>query len=227
MFVLALVIALLNGVTFIVLLSVFLTMNINGRAFMAQIMKLAMANSIDKAIKLCNAAPKAVLAQVSKHMLIRANRPYSIELEYVEGARILTDFRQRIDHYFLYPQMAILGFGVASIFYGPGNTGVETPLYVAAGIFLLNASLWRALSHSFRNQLCELHHLRTLLFGRQDYAPPQYKPTKMSKEEILAWRESMRSFEEDLAERRKQGEDFNANEEYAKKAAPNGVLPPL
>jgi len=52
----------------------FFKYNINAGAFMAQIQKLVMANSIDKAIKLCNAAPTAALARVIKAGLTRANK---------------------------------------------------------------------------------------------------------------------------------------------------------
>ena len=52
----------------------FFKYNINAAAFMAQIQKLVMANSIDKAIKLCNAAPSAALARVIKAGLTRANK---------------------------------------------------------------------------------------------------------------------------------------------------------
>ena len=48
--------------------------NLNGAAFMAQIQKLVMANNIDRAIKLCNAAPNAVLPRVIKSGLARANK---------------------------------------------------------------------------------------------------------------------------------------------------------
>lgn len=48
--------------------------NINAAAFMAQIQKLVMANNIDRAIKLCNAAPSAALAKVIKAGLTRANK---------------------------------------------------------------------------------------------------------------------------------------------------------
>ena len=43
-------------------------------AFMAQIQKLVMANNIDRAIKLCNAAPSAALPRVIKAGLTRANK---------------------------------------------------------------------------------------------------------------------------------------------------------
>lgn len=52
----------------------FFRYNINGAAFMAQIQKLVMANNIDRAIKLCNAAPSAALPKVVKAGLTRANK---------------------------------------------------------------------------------------------------------------------------------------------------------
>jgi biopolymer transport protein ExbB/TolQ len=52
----------------------FFRYNINASAFMAQITKLVMANNIDRAIKLCNAAPTAALPRVIKAGLTRANK---------------------------------------------------------------------------------------------------------------------------------------------------------
>jgi len=52
----------------------FFKFNINGSAFMQQIIKLVMANNIDRAIKLCNAAPSAALPRVIKAGLIKANK---------------------------------------------------------------------------------------------------------------------------------------------------------
>ena len=48
--------------------------NINASQFWAQIQKLVMANNIDRAIKLCNAAPNAALPRVLKAGLMRANK---------------------------------------------------------------------------------------------------------------------------------------------------------
>ena len=53
---------------------VFFRYNINGAAFFAQIQKLVMANNIDRAIKLCNAAPHAALPRIIKAGLTRANK---------------------------------------------------------------------------------------------------------------------------------------------------------
>ena len=48
--------------------------NINATQFWAQIQKLVMANNIDRAIKLCNAAPSAALPRVLKAGLMKANK---------------------------------------------------------------------------------------------------------------------------------------------------------
>jgi biopolymer transport protein ExbB len=53
---------------------IFFIFNVNAEAFMAQVQKLIMANDIDRAIKLCNAAPSAALPKVVKAGLTRANR---------------------------------------------------------------------------------------------------------------------------------------------------------
>ena len=52
----------------------FFKYNINASQFMAQVQKLVMANNIDRAIKLCNAAPAAALPKVIKAGLTRANK---------------------------------------------------------------------------------------------------------------------------------------------------------
>lgn len=55
----------------------FFRFNINGPQFFNQVQKLVMANNIDRAIKLCNAADKAALARVLKAGLTRANKSES------------------------------------------------------------------------------------------------------------------------------------------------------
>jgi biopolymer transport protein ExbB/TolQ len=52
----------------------FFKYNINASQFMAQVQKLVMANNVDRAIKLCNAAPSAALPKVIKAGLTRANK---------------------------------------------------------------------------------------------------------------------------------------------------------
>jgi biopolymer transport protein ExbB len=49
-------------------------LNVNAGPFMEQIQKLVMTNNVDRAIKLCGAAPKAALSRVVLAGLSRANR---------------------------------------------------------------------------------------------------------------------------------------------------------
>jgi biopolymer transport protein ExbB/TolQ len=62
------------GVTVERFIFLFFRLNINGGQFFNQIQKLVMANNIDRAIKLCNAADKSALARVIKAGLTRANK---------------------------------------------------------------------------------------------------------------------------------------------------------
>jgi biopolymer transport protein ExbB len=55
-------------------IAVFFKYNLNGPRFMSQVEKLVVSDNIDKAVKLCNAAPKAALARVLRAGLTRANR---------------------------------------------------------------------------------------------------------------------------------------------------------
>jgi len=51
----------------------FFKYNINANAFMAQIQKLVLANSIDRAVQKCSAEPNALLPRVLKAGLLKAN----------------------------------------------------------------------------------------------------------------------------------------------------------
>lgn len=62
------------GITIERFIFLFFKYNINANAFMAQVQKLVMAGNIDRAIKLCNAAPNAALPKVVKAGLTRANK---------------------------------------------------------------------------------------------------------------------------------------------------------
>jgi biopolymer transport protein ExbB/TolQ len=55
-------------------ISVVFRLSLNANAFMAQVQKLILSNNIDRAIKMCNAAPHAALARVIRAGLTRSNR---------------------------------------------------------------------------------------------------------------------------------------------------------
>ncbi len=74
--------------------------NINGEAFMEQVQKLVMQNQVDRAIKLCNAAPTAALPRVIRAGLTRANKS-EIEIQSaVEEAilDVLPGLKKRTDN---------------------------------------------------------------------------------------------------------------------------------
>ncbi|RAL24997.1 MotA/TolQ/ExbB proton channel family protein [Lujinxingia litoralis] len=62
------------GVTLERFFFLFFKFNMNAQAFMAQIQKLVMADNVDRAIKLCNAASSRALPHVIKAGLTRANK---------------------------------------------------------------------------------------------------------------------------------------------------------
>lgn len=49
-------------------------LNLNAAPFMEQVLKLVLSGNVDRAVKLCGAAPNAALARVIRAGLIRANR---------------------------------------------------------------------------------------------------------------------------------------------------------
>jgi hypothetical protein len=49
-------------------------LNLNAGPFMEQIQKLVLSNNVDRAVKLCGAAPEAALSRVIRAGLTRANR---------------------------------------------------------------------------------------------------------------------------------------------------------
>jgi len=53
---------------------IMLRLNLDSKAFMSQIQKLILSNNIDRAVKLCAAAPHAALSRVIKAGLLRSNR---------------------------------------------------------------------------------------------------------------------------------------------------------
>ena len=62
--------------------------NINGATFMDQVTKLVMAGNIDRAIKLCNAAPTQALPRIIKAGLTRANKGEAAVGQAIEEATL-------------------------------------------------------------------------------------------------------------------------------------------
>lgn len=96
----------------------FFTYNLNAGPFMEQINKLVLTGNIDRAVKLCSAAPKAALARVIRAGLTRANRgevevAKAIEEELLEVTPLIT---KRVSSLFSMANIATLLGLVGTIF---------------------------------------------------------------------------------------------------------------
>jgi len=106
---------------------------INGEAFMAQVQKLVMQNNIDRAIKLCNAAPEKVLAKVVKAGLQRAQKSEIEITNAVEEAtlEVLPKINKRLPNLPILANVAtlmgLLGtiIGMISAFHGLQEVSAE------------------------------------------------------------------------------------------------------
>ncbi len=92
--------------------------NINGEAFMEQVQKLVMQNQIDRAIKLCNAAPAAALPRVIRAGLTRANKSEMEIQSAVEEAilDVLPGLKKRTDNLQHIANIAVLVGLVGTVF---------------------------------------------------------------------------------------------------------------
>ncbi len=111
----------------------FVRFNINAKTFMAQIYKQVTAGNIDRAIKLCNAAGKAMLPRVIKAGLMKANRSDLEISNAIEEAilEVLPELQKRTDSLTILGQVAtylgLLGtiFGMIAAFKAVGQAKAE------------------------------------------------------------------------------------------------------
>lgn len=212
-------------------------LRINLKAFYGQIQKLVMDNNIDRAIKLCNAEPDAVGPKEMKHLLVRANRVYGLELGYQEAMAMAGGirFEEELEKPKTWKWTLATGFNLLSyLIYFAMMLMVEEPtlvMKIALGVHIL-FQLLTIMSVAGYQRYTEqvrlyLTQLRTLLYGQQGFHPPQMRPIRMTVDEIVQWRASMNGFEDEVRKARSQGDDTPAEELYEKKTGPSGVLPPL
>lgn len=203
---------------------------INANAFMAQIQKLIMANNIDRAIKLCNAEPTALLPRAIKSLLVLANRPYSLFLAHEEAMAHLRAetamYRQFGGYTFFF---AILVTAFLSIGLGQGLEGGD--LQAVQGCMIAAAA---AALLAWYNQVRLIQHTAVIeemalltrghLYNRSGYKPPMVDPVEMTDEEIEEWRQSMDIIEEESVV---LGPDTAADLHDSQVDKRTGVLPPL
>jgi len=207
---------------------------INIDALMAQIHKPVMANNVDRAVKLTNAAPGTWMAKATKMLLVKANRVHELELTFQEAWLFLDGdvktrgwgaFVMMLAHAALY---GALGFALM--------VGEDFSLTIAIlmGVSILLSWFAQALIHSqySHKRKCRqaLVRLRNLLFGRSEYVPPQFQPrdpADVGSEELARWREAMDAFNKGVRNRTSETAKMKVTEMYDEAADDRGVLPPL
>jgi len=211
---------------------------INLEGFQSQVMKLVMANSIDRAIKLCNVVPEAVYPQAVKTLLVRANRPHELQLYFEMAA-----FRLRTQ----YQKWTTVGAWDRVIFLVTtgllfGAVLVMTPVkdqtlmaWLLVSIFLIQMvgqGLAMTLGSHGQEAEIKLMEMRNILYREAKVLPATYRPRShkdLTAEELSAWQESMDKFNTKYTSNRetfvKQG---SIQEEYDAAADDQGrLLPPL
>jgi len=201
----------------------------NGNAFHAQIHKLIMANNIDRAIRLCSADPRMVLAGLTKSLLVMANRAESLEL-YYQAAIVKTRglaARQRKSTLLLLILFAAL-FAV-SVVPRPGPDSLEPGWgYLFAVLFMAGA---RCSEYKWNNHLhlveMKLVDIRNLLYTRARWLPPHLKPERrMTSEELVEWKTKLDALGKDAKKRGKSAREVYDDVVDPKKEPPE-ALPDL
>jgi len=208
---------------------------INAPAFMAQMQKLIMANNIDRAIKLCNASPGALLPQACKTLLCRANRPYSlnmlwheVQLDVFKGVR--TKHKWSLSTGAAAYLAMVLFMACSFVYVASGAAAVVIGCSMVAVVVAHVAR--QGVGHRFMHHMIECRaetlRLRNLLYSRAKYTPPEDRElTKMTDDEVAAWRAGVLAVE-DEAEKVGPG---TASDLYDDLADSDGkvmkVLPPL
>ena len=163
----------LGGFSLAALLSLvpfYLRERINAQAFYTQIQKLVMANNVDRAIKLCNAAPGPPFVAAMKILLTRANRSRDMEGEFrrkVENLKGHAERHHRASYSFLAGTVLA---GVMGLVAGAANSGSLTLFNwcVAGAIFMgsLRVYVGFKMVAFYNESLDHLINLRNLLWAR-------------------------------------------------------------
>jgi hypothetical protein len=163
---LAVAVAVVYGYLAYVLAKTLVLRDINAVAFIAQIQKLVMANSTDKAIKLCNAAPRATLAKSVKAMLVVSRRSReSIVMVHDAGSIALQAVVDHANALVFTPQLGLVALATIALL-GGSDPHAAVPIYIAAGLFVLCFAMWYRIRNSFCAQAAYLTKVKDLLLKR-------------------------------------------------------------
>lgn len=196
-----------------------------------QITKLVRANNIDRAVRLCSSGASPVL-KATRGLLVRAQRPYSLNLAYHEELGQLRFLENRWSFHALI--RAALHFGATVALLAILHVGARESTLVnwcigitVVALMIGNAASLRMGSY-LRSAQAYLLRVRNTLYACAEYVPPEDRPSrKMTADELAAWRASMEALEREVADQKGRGEDVQAAAVHDARVQPDGVLPPL
>jgi hypothetical protein len=206
---------------------------INARMFYLQIKKLIRANNIERAIKLCNVEPNAIMPRLFKVALCRANRNVDeVHLEAQKG--ILWTQTKDLSQRYGYGAFALfsLTFVLAEAAIVLPNGLHPWPLIAVVIVALLGLNNLRRSKQVVANAQKYFARVLMILAARRRIVLVQSPREELTDEQIETWRKAMDEFTEYVKELRTRGPNFNskalpAKKIYAKVADPKtGMLAP-
>jgi hypothetical protein len=194
-------------------------------------MKLVCASNIDRAIRLCN-ANNALILKLTTAMLVRAQRPYSLNLVYHECLAKLrmierSALRSTIGATIIRFVSFLLLFAIL-VSGGQESTVVNVSVGIAlVAILTMGCVAW--MGTAYRASVAHyLIRLRNALYENAHYVPPEDRPLReMTEDELVMWRQRMESLEAEVQSRQGTGEDVRAADVHDAHVQPDGVLPPI
>jgi len=210
-------------------------LQINASAFMAQIQKLVMMNNIDRAIKLCNAAPSGLLSSLVKSMLVHANRTHELHLMFEEGLFTTAVVRANARKWWDRSQLLLIGGSVTVVLlisqFDPGGPSTAATVLLCVYLGLTGLSVIGVSNLHSHTKDCDLQlvQCRNMLYKRADRVPASHTPrtdSHMDPHSLKLWRHSLEMFNQGYEATKATGVELDTpQEEYDAQANEDGVLP--
>lgn len=195
------------------------------------VQKLLMANNTDRAIRLVSGvSDTSNFAKGVKAMLVQKHRPWAIELAYQEALAYYNNKRAPV---FWGVVKELMHLGYMGLFAGMMVVGEKfTPgvlICLGIGVASYIGTGWAG--YSFKGKSAKeqrwLLKFRNILYQSIEYVPPQYKPRRMTLEELEEQQQRVTVFEREMTAARLNNKDFDPKEEFVKRVDESGMLPPI
>ncbi len=198
--------------------------------FTTLIRRVLLDRDVAKAIRLASTST-APLARATHALLLRNNRPHSLELVYQEGLLILSRGERKSDYIMFFSNLfGFLSYTVLLLVIAKMTNFSDLSCVMVGLVWVCDVtvrSLYAHIKKTLFLSVQALTEIRNALYAKAEYVPPQYDPRPMTAEEIMYQKLSMEAFEIDIQDRKESGEPVDVAKEFAAKTNGTGLLPPL